>query len=156
MNVFNVFDYEIPPEPDSPEGYDAPDYRFAADIGASMITARIYEMEPGNSNCPYHYEYGNEEWLLLLRGTLTVRTPEGESEMRAGDVACFPDGPAGAHKLTNNGAEAARFLFFSTDNEPAVAVYPDSDKIGVWPGMGNEDKLLAERSSDVDYWKGEL
>ena len=27
--------------------------------------------------CPYHYEYGEEEWLLVVEGRPTVRTPEG-------------------------------------------------------------------------------
>ena len=42
----------------------------------------------------------------------------------------------------------------STKSEPAVAVYPDSDKIGVWPG-GDADKIMVRRASNVDYWDGE-
>jgi uncharacterized cupin superfamily protein len=152
--TFNIFDFEIPPEEDEVEGYIAPDHRFAKEIGASMLTARLYDLPPGNSNCPYHYEYGNEEWLILLSGVLSVRTPEGDVEMRRGDVICFAEGPTGAHRITNSGEETARFLFMSTDNEPAVAVYPDSDKIGVWPG-DDRDRIMVERSSDVDYWVGE-
>jgi uncharacterized cupin superfamily protein len=152
--TFNIFDFEIPPEEDEVEGYIAPDHRFAKEIGASMLTGRLYDLPPGNSNCPYHYEYGNEEWLILLSGVLSVRTPEGEVEMRRGDVICFAEGPAGAHRITNSGEETARFLFMSTDHEPAVAVYPDSDKIGVWPG-DDRDRIMVERSSDVDYWVGE-
>jgi uncharacterized cupin superfamily protein len=152
--TFNIFDFEIPPEEDEVEGYIAPDHRFAKEIGASMLTARLYDLPPGNSNCPYHYEYGNEEWLILLSGVLSVRTPEGDVEMGRGDVICFAEGPAGAHRITNSGEETARFLFMSTDNEPAVAVYPDSDKIGVWPG-DDRDRIMVERSSDVDYWVGE-
>jgi len=37
---------------------------------------------------------------------------------------------------------------------PAVAVFPDSDKIGVWPN-GEKDQLLSERASGVGYWHGE-
>jgi uncharacterized cupin superfamily protein len=154
LKTFNIYDFDIPPEEEEAEGYHAPDYRFAKDIGASMMTARIYEMDPGKSNCPYHYEYGNEEWLILLEGELTIRTPGDEVQMRRGDVICFPEGPEGAHKITNSGTQKARFLFMSTDNEPAVAVYPDSDKIGVWPG-DSRDRVIVERSSDVDYWLGE-
>ena len=153
MNTYNVFDAELPPDRDPPP-YSAPDYRFAKDIGASMMTARLYDLPPGNSNCPYHYEYGNEEWLILLSGEVTIRTPEEEVHLRRGDVICFAEGPEGAHKITNNGSETARFLFMSTDHEPAVAVYPDSDKIGVWPG-DDRDHVMVERSSAVDYWLGE-
>ena len=43
----------------------------------------------------------------------------------------------------------------STKAKTAVAVYPDSDKIGVWSGDG-EVKHLFPRSAAVDYWHGEL
>ena len=42
----------------------------------------------------------------------------------------------------------------STQQEPAVAVYPDSNKIGVWPGDAR-DNLLVRRESKVDYWDRE-
>jgi len=156
MRTFNVFDAKTVSDPDEPEGFRAPEVRFAESIGASMLTARLYDMEPGNSNCPYHYEYNNEEWLFLLSGELTIRIPEGEVTMRAGDVTCFPVGPEGAHQLTNRGGQIARFVFLSTDRYPAVAVYPDSDKIGVWPDSAGTDTLISRRSDAVDYWDGEL
>jgi hypothetical protein len=45
---------------------------------------------------------------------------------------------------------------FSSSREPAVAVYPDSDKIGVWPG-GDEDKVMLRRADgQVPYYDGEI
>ena len=40
------------------------------------------------------------------------------------------------------------------DRVPTVSVYPDSDKIGVWTGSKDDDRLF-ERSSAVDYFNGE-
>jgi uncharacterized cupin superfamily protein len=126
-------------------------------LGSEALGATIYELEPGNSNCPYHYEYGNEEWLLVLSGRVTIRHPEGETELGPGDLASFPVGPAGAHKVTNTGTETTRFVMISTKVDPSMAVYPDSDKIGAWPGPGGEqDKIMVRRASNVDYWDGEL
>ncbi len=69
---------------------------------------------------------------------------------------CFPDGPAGAHKLTNRGDEPVRLVMLSTKSNPAVAVYPDSGKIGVWPEPGGgPDQLMVRRESNVGYWEGE-
>ncbi len=34
----------------------------------------------------------------------------------------------------NRSDASARMLMFSSARVPAVSVYPDSDKIGVWPG----------------------
>jgi hypothetical protein len=45
-------------------------------------------------------------------------------------------------------------MILSTYDRPAVAVYPDSDKLGVWPD-GEGDKLIVRRDSAVDYWDGE-
>ena len=157
MRRVNVFTAELQHDEDDPPGYEADYLTVGPLIGAARIGATIYALGPGQSNCPYHYEYPDEEWLLVLEGTLTVRTPEGEEEVAAGEAVCFPEGPDGAHKLTNRSDTPVRLLMFSTKNNPAVAVYPDSDKIGVWPVLGGgPDKVMVKRSSDVDYWEGEL
>ena len=139
-----------------PDGYHAGMARFGRELGARMIGGTVYELPPGQSNCPYHYEYANEEWLIVLQGRLTVRHPGGEDELEPGDVACFSEGPEGAHKLTNRSDETVRVLMLSTMVEPSVAVYPDSDKIGVWPGPDRRDHILVRRESGVDYWDREL
>jgi uncharacterized cupin superfamily protein len=114
----------------------------------------IYDLPPGESVCPYHFEYGDEEWLIVLSGNPTVRHPNGHDRLEPGDVVCFPRGPGGAHKVSNAAEEAApaRVLMMSTLNEPSVAVYPDSDKLGVFVG---DYQLLVRRDSGVDYWQGE-
>ncbi len=66
---------------------------------------------------------------------------------------CFRDGPAGAHSVENKTDEPVRVLILSTKGFPAIAVYPDSDKIGVWLSGG--DSALFPRSAAVDYWEGE-
>jgi uncharacterized cupin superfamily protein len=151
---FNLLAAELEYDSDDPENYRAGFARIGPHVGATMLGATIYELPPGQSNCPYHYEYGNEEWLLVLDGRPTLRHPEGEDELERGDVVCFPVGPEGAHKVTNRTDSPVRFLMLSTQSEPAVAVYPDSDKIGVWPG-DRRDHVLVRRESGVDYWDRE-
>jgi uncharacterized cupin superfamily protein len=138
-----------------PEGYRAGMARFGPSIGASKLGASLYELPPGQSICPYHYEYPDEEWLVVLAGRPTLRHPDGEEELTPDDVVCFPAGADGAHKLTNRTGETIRVLMFSTRMEPAVVVYPDSDKIAVWPGE-RSDHVLVRRSSHVDYYDGEV
>jgi uncharacterized cupin superfamily protein len=136
-----------------PEGYRAAQLKVGPLIGATTMAGGYYVVPPGQANCPFHYE-SDEEWLLVLEGRLTVRHPEGEDELEAGDLVCFPAGPDGAHKLTNNGDEPVRMLIVSTANLPSVAVYPDSDKIGVWT-PGRVDNIMVRRESGVDYYDGE-
>jgi uncharacterized cupin superfamily protein len=154
MRRINLHTAEAEYGADDPDGYRAGMARFGPSIGAVMLGGTVYELPPGQSNCPYHYEYGNEEWLIVLAGRLTLRHPEGEEELDPGDVVCFPVGPEGAHKLSNRTDETVRVLLLSTKFEPAVAVYPDSDKIGVWPG-DMRDHLIVRRGSAVGYWDRE-
>ncbi len=68
----------------------------------------------------------NEEALLVLEGTVTVREPGGTREVGAGEVVAFPRGERGAHQLYNRGGEPARFIVLSEMNWPDPCVYPDS------------------------------
>ena len=69
--------------------------------GRSSSDFRSTSCRPGQSICPYHYETGEEEWLIVLVGRPTLRTPAGEQELRPWDCAFFPAGEEGAHKVTN-------------------------------------------------------
>jgi uncharacterized cupin superfamily protein len=84
-----------------------------------------------------------------------VRTPDGEHRLARGEIVCFPAGPSGAHKVSNRSEAPARVLMFSSAREPAVAVYPDSDKIGVWPGNADDTVMLRRGDGAVGYWDGE-
>jgi uncharacterized cupin superfamily protein len=137
-----------------PDGYRTGSANISRAVGGEAIAAKVYELPAGQSVCPYHYEY-EEEWLIVLNGTVILRTPKGEEELVCGEVACFPPGPAGAHKVINRSDAMARVLMFSSAREPAVAVYPDSDKIGVWPGNPDDQVILRRADGNVDYWDGE-
>ena len=144
------FDYDSA----DPEGFRAGMFRFGKLIEASRLGATVYELPPGQSVCPYHYEYPEEEWLVVLDGRPTVRHPGGADQLDPWDVVCFPSGPEGAHRVRNDTEETVRVLMFSTVSYPSAAVYPDSHKIGVWTGNPDDD-ILTLRTSRVDYWDGE-
>lgn len=127
-------------------------YRWRAKrIGGELLGASVYELPPGEKTFPYHYENGVEEWLLVVSGKPTLRTPEGERVMQPGDVVCFPEGEAGAHQLTGPG----RVMIVSNLRTPRTAVYPDSDKIRVRWSPEEGDFLHFRRGDAVDYWEGE-
>ena len=46
-------------------------------------------------------------------------------------------------------------MMWSSAREPSVAVYPDSDKIGVWPGTDGDHVILRRSDGAVDYYDGE-
>ena len=122
-------------------------------LGSAETAMYIYDLSPGQSACPYHYEY-EEEWLLVVDGCVELRTPDGERSLERGDFVCFAPGPAGAHKVMNRSDSSARTLMFSTARVPAVSVYPDSNTIGVWPG-NEADELVFRRDTAVPWSDGE-
>ena len=122
-------------------------------VGSTATAMFIYDLAPGQSQSPYHYEY-EEEWLLVIDGTIVVRAPEEEYTLNRGDLVCFPPGPAGAHKLLNRSESPARTLMFSSSRMPTVSVYSDSDKIGVWPG-DEANALIFRRGTAVPWSDGE-
>lgn len=119
---------------------------------ANQCVVSVYEIPPGKSAYPYHYHLKNEETFFIVSGKGLLLSPDGEKEVTAGDLLFFPAEPGGAHKLTNPGEDPLVYLDFDTQNELDVAVYPDSQKIGVW-GRGVNQVFL--KKDAVDYYEGE-
>ncbi|MBV8431864.1 MAG: hypothetical protein JO244_11905, partial [Solirubrobacterales bacterium] len=46
-------------------------------------------------------------------------------------------------------------VMFSSSREPAVAVYPDSDKVGVWSGNDEDKWMFRGGQSHLEYYDGE-
>ena len=139
---------------DDPDGFKAGMYRIGPSVEATGTGSTVYELPPGETLCPYHYEYGEEEWLLVLEGRPTVRHPEGTDQLDQWDLVFFPSGPAGAHRVQNDTDGTVRVLMYSNITHPGATVYPDSDKIGVWTG-NRADDLMVKRTSGVQYYEGE-
>ena len=154
MSKLNVSELDFEYDPEDPEGFRAGMKRFGKKLGAAATGMSIYEIPPGQAICPYHYEYAEEEWLVVLEGTPTLRTVDGSSVLAPWDVCVFPVGPGGAHGVRNESSSVARVLMFSDVKWPAATVYPDSDKIGVW--VGNEDdSAMFRRATKVEYYTDE-
>ena len=151
----NVHAAELEFDPTDPPGYRSAAARVGALAGGTELAVKLFEIPPGESLCPYHYEYV-EEWLLVLAGELELRTPAGDEQLRAGDLVRFAAGPDGAHKTTNRSAGSVRLLMFSSAREPSVAVYPDSDKIGVWTPGAADNLMLRRADGNVEYYDGEV
>ena len=147
--AYNLVDGPLRNERDK-EGWRFRTTRVADEIGAERIGGSVYELAEGERSFPYHYHHGVEEWLIVLGGSPTVRTPDGKRTLQLGDVVCFASGSSGAHDVVGPG----RVLILSAGSLPAVSVYPDSDKLGTRPAE-DDDRLMFRRNSAVDYWDGE-
>ncbi len=150
MRSFNVHSDALEHESEQP-GYRWRGVRGIGErLGAQRIGASVFELADGELTFPYHHHHGIEEWLYVVSGAPTARTPHGERALAAGDLVCFPSGPAGTHSVRGPG----RVVIFSANSAPSISVYPDSGKVGTRPG-DPADRLDFRRGDAVDYWEGE-
>jgi uncharacterized cupin superfamily protein len=146
--VLNATAIELEPWPGAPAGFRARCRELGPLLGGELLGATVYELDPGERLGPYHYEIGNEECLLVLSGTPTLRHPDGRDLLAAGDMVAFPDGPEGAHQVINESAAVARVMILSSKREPYACAYPDSGKVSTVAG-------IFRITDAVDYWTGE-
>jgi uncharacterized cupin superfamily protein len=131
------------------------------EIGSELLGASVYELEPGATGVPYHLHHANEELLVVVSGTPTVRNPDGEAGLGPGDVTLFPRGAAGAHQVINRSDEPCRFLLVSTMIHPDVVQFPDTGKVGVFAGKATgaagEFTFVSMLRGDarMGFWEGE-
>jgi uncharacterized cupin superfamily protein len=136
------------------DGWRSKDAWVGARIDAELIGGSMYELEPGNRLWPYHTHHGNEEWMIVLRGRPTLRTPDGEEQLTEGDVVAFRRGKEGAHQVRNDTEAPIRVLMLSTLLAPDLVEYLDSGKVSAIDAKG--ERLFREfRGRDAEYWEGE-
>jgi uncharacterized cupin superfamily protein len=144
-------------EPREHEGFLALRARLGRQAGAERLGLSLWEVEPGQAAYPYHFHYTEEELIVVLSGTPSLRTPEGWRELAEGEVLALPRGEAGAHQLVNRSERTIRFLSISTSGEPDIVAYPDSGKLGTYERLPEGGGLRAMFRADdaVDYHDGE-
>jgi uncharacterized cupin superfamily protein len=144
-------------EPREHEGFLALRARLGRQAGAERLGLSLWEVEPGQAAYPYHFHYTEEELIVVLSGTPSLRTPEGWRELGEGEVVSLPRGEGGAHQIVNRGERTVRFLSFSTSGEPDIVSYPDSGKLGAYERLpeGGGLRALFRAADTVDYHDGE-
>jgi uncharacterized cupin superfamily protein len=122
MNIFEpTWDVEVDRSP-----YRWRRSRVGRQAGCEELGASLFEVPPGAATFPLHAHHANEEFIVVISGTLVLRTLESERELRAGDAVACPRGRRGAHRLDNRSGETARVLIVSTMNAPDINEFPDS------------------------------
>jgi uncharacterized cupin superfamily protein len=128
-------------------------------LGVGNLGLGLYELLPQQTQCPYHLHYGNDEILIVLQGRPTLRTPDGEQQLEAGDVAQFPTGPKGAHQIVNRTDDPARYIIAACHVSPEVVEHVDSGKVLAMARAesprGGPLWTVHRLDDAVDYFEGE-
>ncbi|HTU95422.1 MAG TPA: cupin domain-containing protein [Solirubrobacteraceae bacterium] len=147
---------EVTPAVADPARGDPPVSRLSlrSRLGARTWDATIHELAPGEAAAPYHFAWCLEEWLLVLAGSPTLRTTEGQTQLSPGDLACFPEGPDSAHQLRNDADGTARVVTFSAPvDRPRSVFYPDEGTVRIH--LSDHEGFLFRLDDQIDYWDGE-
>lgn len=144
-------------EPREHPGFRCSRARLGRQAGSERLGLSLWVLPPGEAAYPYHHHLGEEELLIVLKGTPSLRTSGGWQELPEGEVVAFPRGEQGGHQVVNRTEEPVRFLAVSTSGDPDIVIYPDSGKIGAFERLPQGGGLYAlfPASDSVDYFEGE-
>lgn len=135
--------------------------RVGEAAGSEHLGTSVYELQPGQGMV-FHYHLQREELLVVLRGTLALRTASGWQDLAEGEIVAFPRGERGAHGYENRTTQPVRLLMISEQNAPNISVYPDTNEIGIFDAARRADRRfgalfdVAAAISDYGGGKAEI
>lgn len=95
--------------------------------GLTQFGVNLVHLPPGAWSAQRHWHAGEDEFVYLVEGELTLVTDAGEQTLRAGMSAGFPAGHRQGHHLVNRGARTAIYLEVGTRSDRDEIYYPDID-----------------------------
>ncbi|MDA5194661.1 cupin domain-containing protein [Govanella unica] len=129
---------------------------FTPKLGLSL-----YRLAPGKRAFPAHYHTANDEAILILDGSGSLRWGDNSIPLAQGDYIHLAAASGIAHQVINDSDSPLNYLCFSTMIEPEITIYPESDKIGITAGCapGGDPNHMTHaaflKNNPVDYWDGE-
>ena len=149
----NLFDPEFNQDSDRP-GFSWRRAALGHQAGAERLGASLFALPPEQAAFPLHYHLGNEEMLIVIDGSPSLRTPDGERQLERGEVVAFLRGEAGAHQIVNRTESPIRVVMLSSMVGPEIVQYLDTGKIAATTAAGKHF-MLARPGPTVEYWEGE-
>ncbi|MEJ1970204.1 MAG: cupin domain-containing protein [Rhizomicrobium sp.] len=115
------------PDPIKPELFAGKhETQLGRAVGLTQFGVNHVVLEPGMASSLRHWHEGEDEFVFVLRGTLTLVDENGEHRLAAGDFAGFPAGAPNAHHLINRSDASAAFLAVGTRKTGRETIhYPD-------------------------------
>ena len=119
-------------------------------VDSKHLVFDFRELPPEQYSFPFHFHRNAEELVMILSGSMTMRTIDGFEIISKGDLIFFEMGKTSAHQFYNHDSIPCTYLDIKTVREMDVCEYPDSGKVNITPY--NE---IFIKDSQVDYFYGE-
>ncbi len=91
-------------------------------MGASHVV-----LKPGAWSSQRHWHAGEDELVIMLSGEAVLIEDDGETLLRAGDVAAWPAGVPNGHQLVNRSVSDCVFIAISAGDRNGGGEYSDID-----------------------------
>lgn len=124
--------------------------RLSQIVDSQHLVFDFRMLPPEQYSFPYHFHRNAEELVLILSGSMIMRTPEGFKTLNQGDLVFFEMGKTGSHQFYNQDSTPCTYLDIKTVREMDVCEYPDSGKVNIAPFSE-----IFVKDSQVDYFHGE-
>jgi len=108
--------------------------------GLTQFGVNLLTLPPGVWSAQRHWHSGEDEFIMVVAGQVTLVDDHGETTLLAGDCAAFPKGDGNGHHLVNRSHVTATVIEIGTRSNDDVCLYPDIDlKIEAGGGFTRRD-----------------
>ncbi|MFN7012533.1 MAG: cupin domain-containing protein [Allorhizobium sp.] len=102
--------------------------RLLSDAGGlTQFGAFLETLPPGSRSSHKHWHEREDEFILVIEGTVTLNEGDSLVEMRPGDAATFKAGVAVGHRLENRSDAPAIYLVVGTRSPDDIVHYTEKD-----------------------------
>lgn len=101
--------------------------RLAPVSGLTHMGASHVVLKPGACSSQRHWHAGEDELVIMLSGEAVLIEDDGETLLRAGDVAAWPAGVPNGHQLINRSVSDCVFIAISAGDRNGGGEYSDID-----------------------------
>lgn len=115
------------PEPFARPCADRRRQRLGEVAGLQAFGVNLVHLPAGSWSSQRHWHTHEDEFVLVVAGTLTLVEDEGETILYAGDCAAFAAGSGNGHHLVNRSAETATYLEVGSRHPDDVTYCSDVD-----------------------------
>src|SRR5215471_20237870 len=103
--------------------------------GLTQFGVNLLRLPPGAWSSQRHWHTGEDEFIYIVSGEVTLVSNAGEETLRAGDAAGFKANDGDGHHLQNRSGQDAVLLEIGTRNAESMGYYSDIDMM-VTPQTG--------------------
>lgn len=101
--------------------------RLAPAAGLTQMGASHVVLKPGAWSSQRHWHVGEDELVVMLSGEAVLVEDDGETLLRAGDVAGWAAGVENGHQLVNRSDTDCVFIAISAGDRSTGGGYSDID-----------------------------